>query len=230
MKQLLSLILAILFTLGLSGCSQDIPGALENEAYPPDATTDAAVPAEEVPTTEAPATEPPAAEPPTTAPTEPSQAYVEVFREGEASQIPVEIVEGSVGPYTIAMDPEYFTFQPQETAELFSYDAWDDGPGVFYAISDYRDDADPAAFLQDALKQFAPLFASSSSEETSIGGYPATAIYLNDFELDPEYQYHLFLVNCQGNYYTIECSFTFEMYEGLYAIMRACFDTMAPVG
>ena len=211
----------ILVALCLAGCAPMHPIADTAPPLPP-----------ENPTTEAttqPATQP-AVQPAEIIPTtEPQQFFVEVFREGESSQIPVEIVQGTVGSYTIAMDPEYFTFHPQEAVDLFSYDAWEEGPGVFYAISDYRDDADPQQFAADTTEQYAPLFASCSTEETTLGGYPATAVYLSNFALDSAYQYHIFLINCDGNYYLLEASFTFEMYEGLYAIMRACFDTMAPL-
>ena len=218
MKRFCCLILTVLF---LAGCAPMHPIA---DTAPPLVT--------EAPTTEAaaqPATQP-AVQPAAIIPdTEPRQFFVEVFREGERSQIPVEIVQGTVGSYTIAMDPEYFTFHPQETVDLFSYDAWTEGPGVFYAVSDYRDDVDLLQFVADTTNQYAPLFTSCSTQEITLAGFPATAIYLESFLLDADYQYHIFLVNCQGNYYLIEASFTMEMYEGLYAIMQACFETMAPV-
>ncbi len=211
----------ILTALLLAGCAPMHPIA---DTAPPLAT--------EAPTTEAtaqPATQPAVQPAEITQATEPQQFYVEVFREGEASQIPVEIVRGTVGNYTIAMDPEYFTFYPQETVDLFSYDTWTDGPGVFYAVSDYQDDVDLQQYVAETTAQYAPLFDSCSTQEITLAGFPATAIYLENFLLDPDYQYHIYLVNCQGNYYLIEASFTMEMYEGLYAIMRACFDTMTPV-
>lgn len=217
MKRLLFCVAAA--ALMLAGCQHSTPESTQAATVPP-APASITVPATEVPTTAAPETEPP-----TTAATVP---YIEVFREGEGTQIPVEIVRGTVGSYTIAMDPEYFTFKPQETVDLFSYDAWEDSPGVFYAISDYRDDADLQKFLSDTVQQFSPLFGSCSTEETTVGGYPATAVYLSEFTMDTAYQYHIFLVNCDGNYYLIEASFVMEMHEGLYAIMRSCFDTLSP--
>lgn len=215
----------ILIALCLAGCAPMHPIADTAPPLPPeDPTTEATTLA---PTTEAPATEAPTI--PTTQATEPPVTCVEVFREGESSLIPVEIVRGKAGDYTIAMDPAYFTFHPQGIVDLYAYDAWEEGPGVFYAIADYPDDVVIQQFIDDTLAQFSPLFASYSTEETTLGAYPATAIYLSDFTLDSAYQYHIFLINCDGNYYLLEASFTFEMYEGLYAIMRACFETMTPV-
>lgn len=221
MKRLFCLTLAVLC---LAGCRPMHPIA---ETAPP---LTAATPTTQAAETTQPAeTAAETAQPmETTLETEPLLGYVEVSREGEISQIPVEIVCGTVGDYTVAMDPEYFTFYPQETVDMFSYDAWEDGPGVFYAISDYQAQPDPQQFVTDTQNQFAPMFDSCSTEETTIGGYPATAVYFSDFIMDPAYQYHVFLVNCQGDHYIIEVSFTFEMYEGLYAIIRACLDTMTP--
>ena len=218
MRKLCSLLLIALL---LTGCATMEPTP---DTVPTLATEAPTVQATAPPTTQ-PATQPVE----TTQATEPQQFYVEVFREGEADQIPVEIVRGTVGNYTIAMDPEYFTFYSQETVDLFSYDAWTDAPGVFYAVSDYRDDVDPQQYLADAIAQYAPLFNSYSTQEVTLAGFPATAIFLEGFLMDPSYQYHSYLVNCDGNYYLIEASFTMEMYEGLYAIMRACFETMMPI-
>ena len=221
MKRLFCLMLAVLC---LAGCRPMHPIAETAPALTTAAPTtqpaETALPTETTPETTQPME--------TTTETEPVLRYVEVFREGEASQIPVEMVHGTVGSYAVAMDPEYFTFYPQETVDMFSYDAWEDGPGVFYAISDYQLQPDPQQFVTDTQDQFAPLFDSCSTEETTIAGYPATAVYLSDFIMDPAYQYHVFLVDCQGDYYLIEVSFVFEMYEGLYPIIRACLDTMAP--
>ena len=214
MKRFCSLCLIALL---LAGCATVHPVA---DTAPPMTTAATTQPAETTAATTLP--------PETTQTTDPQQFYVEVFREGEADQIPVEMVQGTVGNYTIAMDPEYFVYYPQETVDLFSYDGWTDGPGVFYAVSDYQDDVDAAQFVADTTAQYAPLFASYSTEEITLAGFPATVICLESFLADPQYQYHIYLVNCQGNYYLIEASFTFEMYEGLYAIMRACFETMAP--
>ena len=216
MQRILVLLAAMLL---LAGCAQDVQ---------PPATT--AAPTAE-PTT-APTAAPTTVPPETTADThttEPVQEYLEVFREGESSLIPVEIVRGSVGNYTMAMDPEYFTYYPQETADLFSYDTWGGPPAVFYSVSDYRDDATVQEFIDSATEQFAHDYEGCTVEEIMIGNYPATAIWFSGRKDAPDYQMHLYLVDCDGSLYLIEAGFVMEMYEGLYAIMRACFDTFTPV-
>ena len=106
MKRFCSLMLAALL---LAGCAPMHPIA---DTAPPQTT---------VPTTQAVETTAATTLPPETIQaTEPQQYYVEVFREGEADQIPVEMVRGTVGNYTIAMDPEYFVFHPQQTLDLFN--------------------------------------------------------------------------------------------------------------
>lgn len=171
----------------------------------------------------------PTTEPATEAPTEPVLSYVEVFREGEASQIPVQIIHGTVGDYTVAMDPEYFTFCPQETVDLFWYESWEGSQAVAYSVSKYTDSTDPQAFIDSVVAQFGSQYHSYSVEQTAIASFDATAVYFNDYKEDPAYQMHVFLINCHGEYYRIEATFVFEMYEGLYAIMRALFDTFTPV-
>lgn len=161
--------------------------------------------------------------------TEPVLSYVEVFREGESSQIPVQIIHGTVGDYTIAMDPEYFTFHAQETVDLFLYEDWEGTQAVAYSVSDYADNVTAGEFIDSMAAQFGHLYDSYTAEQTTIGAYDATVVCFSDYKEDPAYQMHAYLVNCNGNYYLIEATFVFEMYEGLYAIMRALFDTFTPV-
>lgn len=212
MQRILVLLAAMLL---LAGCAQDVQ---------PPATTAAPT----VVPTAAPTTVPPETAAATHT-TEPVREYLEVFREGESSLIPVEIVRGSVGNYTMAMDPEYFTYYPQETADLFSYDTWGEQPAVFYRVSDYRDDATVQEFIHSATEQFAQSYDDHYTTEMTIGAYPATAICFSGHKDAPDYQMHLYLVDCDGSLYLIEAGFVMEMYEGLYAIMRACFDTFTPV-
>ena len=215
MKQLLALLAVLIL---LTGCTASVQPAAQTQP-----TLPAADPTTEV-TTEA-ATEP-AETAMDTITTQPPQEYVEVFREGESSLIPVQIVQGTVGSYTMAMDPEYFTFQPQEAVDLFAYAEWE---GVYYAVSAYQADAAAQEFIDSAMGQFSRDYADSYTESITIGGYPATAVYFSNCKDAPAYQKHLFLVDCDGTCYLIEASFVFEMSEGLYRIMRACFDTLTPV-
>ena len=160
--------------------------------------------------------------------TEPALSYVEVFREGESSQVPVEIIRGTVGNYTIAMDPEYFTFHAQETVDLFLYEGWEGTQAVAYSVSDYADDVTAEEFIDSMTAQFGHLYDSYTADQTTIGAYDATVVCFSDYKEDPAYQMHAYLLNCDGNSYLIEATFVFEMYEGLYAIMRALFATFTP--
>lgn len=211
MKKLLSLIAVLMILFALSGCQSSEP-------------------LETVPSTETqtiPATEPTV--PPTEAETVPAPAFVEVWREGEVSQIPVEMVRGTVGPYTMAMDPAYFTHIPQETVDLFAYEAWPGEQAVYYAVSAYEDGYDPEQFIADIRAQFESSYESWYAEETAIGQYPATLVCL-ERQLDaPAYYRQIFLVDCGDTRYVIETQFYVEMFEGLCAIMRALFDTFTPV-
>lgn len=161
--------------------------------------------------------------------TQPPVTHVEVWREGEVSEIPVEIVTGTVGRYTIAMDPEYFNFLPQQTADLFSYSDWTGDQAVYYAVSVYRGGYDPGQFESDVLVQYESRYENWYCEETTIGRYPATLLCLQN-QLDaPAYSYYLYLVDCGGACYLIETEVYAEMLEGLYRIMRACFDTFTVI-
>lgn len=182
-------------------------------------TSTAGTPAGTVPSTTA---VPETTLPPTTAAPPEMPEYVEVFREGEVSRIPVVTVDGTVGNYRIAMDPEYFTFLPGETADLFSCEVWDGE--VFFAISAYNS-ADAQKFVTDTVTHLGHMYQAVNIGDTTIGTYPATGVYLERSRENPEFNRHVFLIDCGDARYILEAQFTTEMYEGLYAIMRALFDT-----
>lgn len=169
-------------------------------------------------------TEPTVTEPPTTQPQITLPDFVDVYREGELSQIPVVTVVGTVGDYAITMDPEYFTFSSQETADLFAYDAWPGDMTVFFSISAYHG-GDSPEFVTNVVNQFGQQYQGMDTEDTTIGPYRATAVYLHNFKDNPDYHKHVFLIDCGEDMYILEAQFYTEMYEGLYAIMRALFDT-----
>lgn len=162
--------------------------------------------------------------PPTTVPQVTLPEFVEVSREGEVSQIPVVTVFGTVGDYCITMDPEYFTFSAHETVDMFAYDTWPGESPVFFCISAYEK-GDAQQFVADMESQFRHQYQSFDVEDTTIGAYDATAVYLQSFKDDPAYNKHIFLIHCGEDMYILETQFVTEMYEGLYAIMRALFDT-----
>lgn len=155
----------------------------------------------------------------------PETGFVEVTREGETRQIPVVFVDGTVGSYTIATDPEYFTFTSHETVDMFAYESWQGEQPVYYAISAYSNAYDAEQFVADCLTQFEALYTSCSTETLTVGGYDATLIRFTGYREAAEYCRHIYLLDCGDSRYLIEAEFTMEMYEGLYAIMRALFDT-----
>ena len=196
MKKMVCMLLVLLNILSLFGCA-----STEESGRATSATTTAA-------TTE-----------------EPKTGFVEVMREGETDQIPVVYVNGTVGSYTIATDPAYFTFSSRETVDMFAYEGWPGEQAVYYAISAYSGGYDPDTFIGDSLKQFEGLYGSYRTEATTVGDYPATVICFDGYRDAPEYCRHVYLVDCGSACYLIETEFTMEMYEGLYAIMGALFDT-----
>jgi len=154
-----------------------------------------------------------------------AQTYIEVSREGEIDKIPVEIVSGNAADYTIAMDPEYFVFSSSEDSDCFTYQDWNGELNVYYCIYTVSDMT--AQDLAAGLKhQNGDNYSSCSIEQTKIGVYDATAVYCSDDINFSDYQMHFFIIDNTDGCIVIETQFTFEMYEGLYAIMRECFDTL----
>lgn len=169
-----------------------------------------------------PTTAAPTAVPSDTTPTADLAVQIEVWREGEMSRIPVQIVSGQCGSYTVAMDPAYFTFLPQEGSDLFSYEGWGSDQPVYYRVSPYRGPYDPDAFVGQCKQ---PQFRQTGTETLTLGGYPATLVAMEGTGENTGYCLHRFLLDCGEARYCIEARFTTEMYEGLYAIMLALFDT-----
>ena len=59
-----------------------------------------------------------------------------------------------------------------------------------------------------------------------MGGYDAFAVYLDGNNNIPDYNMHYFIIPTDSGCIVIESQFSIEMYEGLYQIMRALFDTI----
>lgn len=198
-KRILCHFAVLLFLLSLCACRAALPGESDTAAPTSEPTETSATP-----------------------PTATLAAQIEVWREGERSLIPVQIVSGQCGSYTIAMDPAYFSFLPQKDGDLFSYEAWGSAQPVYYRVSPYRGPYDPDAFIRQCKQ---PQFRQTGTEALTLGGYPATLVTMEGTEENTGYCLHRYLVNCGEARYCIEARFSMEMYEGLYAIMRACFDT-----
>lgn len=208
-RKIYCLVAAAILLLSLLGCQ-------------PSNTAD--TPAESDTTSSQP-TAAPTTQPPTEETTDPLPQFIEVWREGQVSQIPVELIRGSVGNYTVAIDPEYFTFLPQEGYDLFSYEAWGSEHPVYFTVTPYPGAYDPEQFAQECLLTHSDAYEFAQSQETAVGSYNATLVTLDGSKDTPGYCRHFYLLSCGETCYAIEAEFTMEMYEGLYAIMRAMFDT-----
>ena len=164
----------------------------------------------------------------TTAPTEatlPREVFLEVLREGEISQIPAVMVNTSIGGYTVAMDESYFVHKGEEGLDEFLYETWEGSQPVGYSIGIYVDAA--RSFEEQMLETYGNLYlAYSPAAETVVAGYPATELAFQNLLEDPSYYRHCFLVRCGAVAYEIQVTFTQEMYEGLYPIIRASLDTL----
>lgn len=189
----------LLLLLSLCACRAALPGESDTSAPTSEPTETSAIP-----------------------PTAALAAQIEVWREGEMRLIPVQIVSGQCGSYTIAMDPAYFTFLPQKDGDLFSYEDWGSAQPVYYRVSPYGGPYDPNAFVGQCVH---PQFRQTGTEALSLGGYPATLVTMEGTGENAGYCLHRYLLDCGEARYCIEARFSMEMYEGLYAIMRACFDT-----
>ena len=158
------------------------------------------------------------------APQEDNGSYIEFSREGEVSRVPVEIVRGSFGNYSIATDPEYFTYTAGDGVDRFAYDAWNGELTVYYCV--YMNNEFTMQQLADGLMhQNSDSYENSMTEQIQLGDYAATALYFDGYSGYSDYCMHFYLIESNDGCFVIETQFTREMYEGLYAQMRALFDT-----
>jgi len=153
------------------------------------------------------------------------QGYIEVSREGVVEKIPVETVRVVNFDTTIAMAPEYSTHSVCESVDTFSYDTWDGKADVYYSV--YADETHTPEELAGLLQQhYTDSYRSVLVENTRVGSYDAVAVYCDGNNIAPDYNMHYFIIPTDSGCIVIEAQFTFEMYEGLYKIMRALFDTI----
>jgi|GEM_PF-666791 len=161
----------------------------------------------------------------TDAESELEQGFIEVSREGVVEKIPVETVRVVNFDTTIAMASEYFTYSVCENVDTFSCDAWEGGTSVYYSI--YANDTHTAEEFAGLLQQYyTDSYRFVLVENTRVGSYDAVAVYLDGNNIAPDYNMHYFLIPTDSGCIVIEAQFTFEMYEGLYKVMRASFDTL----
>ncbi len=153
------------------------------------------------------------------------KSYIEVSREGVVEKIPVETLRVVNFDTTIATAPEYFSYSVFENIDTFTYDAWEDGTSVYYEI--YADNTHTPEQLADLLKKdYTDSYKSVMTESTRVGSYDAVAVYCDGNNIAPDYNTHYFIIQTNSGCIVIEAHFTNEMYEGLYKIMLALFDTL----
>lgn len=150
--------------------------------------------------------------------------HVEVMREGEYSKIPVELVQGVVGEYTIAMDPEYFTFVPMKNMDLFLYADWP-GKTVCYSVMPYSGSFNRVDFENYCMDRFGDSYADMSSQICTVGEYEALRVTFSTLVSDPSYCRTVLLLNCGDSLWLIQAEYVTEMLEGLVPIMEALFTT-----
>jgi len=202
LRRLLRPLLCLLLVLTLSACQFPfplLPAGTDSAAELPTQTTS-----------------------PTAASTDTKPQYVQVWREGESSMIPVQIITGQAGAYTVAMDPAYFTFHPLADGDLYAYEQWQPEGSVYYRICKYDGAFDVPAFLTGGVPAGYQL---TEAGDTTLASYPASEMVLIGTGDNAGYYLHKYLLNCGECCYLIECRFVFEMYEGLFAVMRACLET-----
>lgn len=159
--------------------------------------------------------------------TDAGQEYITVSREGVEEKIPVDSFRGSFGfcDYSIAMDSEYFQFTTYEGIDSFTYDEWEGDRSVYYCVYAHTDiSADELA--NGIVHQYGEKYADCFTEAVKVGEYDALAVYLGEEAQAPSYNMHFFIIERGSDCVVIETQFAFEMYEGLYAIMRQCFNTI----
>ncbi len=154
--------------------------------------------------------------------TAPEQIFIEVSREGNVEKIPVEIIclidSGSV----IATAPEYFTHSVQNGADIFSNDVWQGEHEVYYSVRTILG-SNPNQICEELMEKHGKSYTSSNVFAVKVGRYDGTAVL---FENEAACQRHFFIIPAHNSCTLIEAQFDVEMYEGLYQIMLALFDTL----
>lgn len=153
------------------------------------------------------------------------QCYIEVSREGIVERIPVETVRVVNFDTTIAMDPEYFTYNVCDGVDTFTYDAWQGEREVYYSVYHIADSS-PNQICEELYDTYSEKYGFRNVAAVKVGGYDATTVQFDSENASPTYQRHFFIIPNTDGCIVIEAQFDFEMYEGLYRIMLALFDTL----
>ncbi|MBR0446595.1 MAG: hypothetical protein IIX23_04790 [Oscillospiraceae bacterium] len=153
---------------------------------------------------------------------ESEQSYIEVSREGIVEKISVETVPILNGNATIAMDPEYFSHNVRKGVDTFIYDAWTGKQEVYYSVSRIPE-CSPSQICDRILELHGENYANSHVFAVKIGSYNGTTV---QFDGEAACPLQFFIIPTDQDCIVIEAQFDFEMYEGLYQIMLALFDTL----
>ncbi len=153
------------------------------------------------------------------------QIFIEVSREGMVNQIPVEIIclidSGSI----IATVPDYFTHSVRDGTDTFTYDAWQGERAVYYSVRTIVN-SNPNQICEELMEKHSQSYTSGNVFAVKVGSYDATAVQFESETACPAYQRHFFIIPAVHGCLLIEAQFDVEMYEGLYQIMLALFDTL----
>ena len=152
------------------------------------------------------------------------QSHIEVWREGEADTIPVETLRVVNFDTTIAMAPEYFTYKVCDNIDTFSYEAWQGERPVYYSV--YHVDSNPSDIVDGLVTTYGDRYGAWNVFVTKVSSYDATTVQFDGEAGCPAYQRHFFIIPTVDGSIVIEAQFDIEMYQGLYRIMLALFDTL----
>ena len=154
------------------------------------------------------------------------QQYITVSREGVAEQIPVENVCILNTGATIAIAPEYFTHNVRDDVDFFTCEAWKGEREAYYSVY-YIGQSSPSDICEELYAAYCDKYAVRNVLAVKVGPYDATAVQFDGEIASPAYQRHFFIVPAVAGCIVIEAQFDIEMYEGLYQIMLALFDTLS---
>lgn len=153
------------------------------------------------------------------------QRYIEISREGIVEQLPVETVHISSFDATMAMAPAFFTHTVREGVDTFTYTGWTGEREVYYSVY-HVSDSSPNQICEKLFTAYGEKYAGKSVYAVKVGDHDATTVQFESESASPSYQRHFFIIPTDDGSLVIEAQFDFEMYEGLFRIMLALFETL----
>ena len=153
------------------------------------------------------------------------QRYIEISREGIVEQLPVETVHICSFDATMAMAPAFFTHTVREGIDTFTYTGWTGEREVYYSVY-HVSDSSPNQICEKLFTAYGEKYAGKNVFAVKVGDHDATTVQFESESASPSYQRHFFIIPTDGGSLVIEAQFDFEMYEGLFRIMLALFETL----